>query len=185
MIVFNELKISPDNTEMVINVSVPNIDIYKDVYIDSIIIDNQDTFTNNGPSSKPVYSMEVEGNKKNIRLSLCVSDINLADNLFFVYVNTKGNPSPDTPCTMDNSLSLAIIFNKYPIFRVFMNYVKEVEADCAIPKKFIDNILRFKALCLCINTGNYVQAIKYWNRFFKDSSNQLVNINTCGYGKSG
>ena len=178
MIEFNELKISTDNQCMIIDVSVKNISIYDNVYLDSIIIDNQDTFTNNGPSSNPVYSLIVEGDSKNFRIVLGNTDLDIQNNMFFVYISTKGTPSPDTPCSMDNNISVGILYNKYLLYKLFMNSVKEVESECNIPKNFINNILRLKALELCLSTGNYIQAIKYWNKFFKNNKYDL-NTNIC------
>ena len=57
-----------------------------------------------------------------------------------------------------------------------MNYIRGIECDCSIPKNFIDFILRLKALELCIKTGNYTKAIKYWNRLNINPSNE------CCYG---
>ena len=31
-------------------------------------------------------------------------------------------------------------------------------------------ILKLKAIELCVRTGNYSQAIKYWNKFFKKNT---------------
>ena len=44
MVQFNELRITPDNRELIIDVSVKDLDIYTNVYLDYIMIDNQDTF---------------------------------------------------------------------------------------------------------------------------------------------
>ena len=44
MVQFNELRITPDNKELIIDVSVKDLDIYTNVYLDYIMIDNQDTF---------------------------------------------------------------------------------------------------------------------------------------------
>lgn len=210
MIQFNELRISPDNQELIIDVSVKDLSIYSNVYLDSIIIDNQDTFTNNGPSSNPIYSHTIEskvdplyaipeysgcnqvleeetkaqcfsiendGNTKHYRLVLTGKDINISGNLFFVYVIAKGTPDPSTPCTMDNMTTLGVVCNLHDIFQSCMSYIRELESNCNIPKGFIDYILRFKAFELSLATGNYVTAIKYWNKFFKNKS--FSNPSTC------
>lgn len=61
MIRFNELRITPDNQQLIIDVSIEDLAIYSNVFLDSIIIDNQDTFVENGPSSNPVYTHTIEG----------------------------------------------------------------------------------------------------------------------------
>ena len=64
-----------------------------------------------------------------------------------------------------------------------MNYVKEIETNsCNIPKEFIDEILRYKALKLSLITGNYVQAVKYWKKFFSNITlYKLVSKCPCSY----
>ena len=49
-----------------------------------------------------------------------------------------------------------------------------------IPKDFIDFILRYKALDLALKTENYIQANKYWNKFFKNNNVVSLNTNSCG-----
>ena len=56
MIIFNRVKISQDDRYITIDAEIDNSDYYKDMYIDSVIIDNQDTYTANGPSSNPIYT---------------------------------------------------------------------------------------------------------------------------------
>ena len=59
MVHFNELTITPDGKYLIIDVSVLSETYYKDIYIDSVVIDNQNTYLSSGPSSEPVYSYSV------------------------------------------------------------------------------------------------------------------------------
>ena len=182
MVQFNELKITQDNKNLIIDVSIKPLPIYEDIIIGSIIIDDQDTYKENGPSSHPIYECTVDN--KNIRLTLDSKNIALSNKLLFVYVITAGTPAPSTPCGMDNSISVMPVFNTYNIYQQSMNYIRSIENTCEIPKNFIDYILRLKALELSLNTNNYMLSIKYWNKFFKDTPIQ-ESINTCNcYGKT-
>lgn len=186
MIEFRELRVTPDGKRLIIDASVKDLQYYNDVYIDAIIIDTQDTYVANGPSTEPIFSHETatddgtiqEGDgEKRVRLELdsTALGVSLCDTLFFVYVVTKGTPSADTPCGMDNQTTMGVVANLYPFYRTMVNYMKEVEDECEIPKNFIDVLLRFKALELSIRTGHYVQAIKYWNKFFKGVKSKTIN----------
>ena len=187
MVDFQELRITPDGKKLIIDASVKDLQYYNDVYIDAIIIDTQDTYVANGPSTKPIFSHEVgtndettgqEGNsEKRVRLELdsTALGVSLCDTLFFIYVIAKGTPSADTPCGMDNQTTLGVVSNLYPFYRAMVNYMKEVENECEISKNFIDALLRFKALELSIRTGHYAQAIKYWNKFFKGVKSKTIN----------
>ena len=190
MVQFNELRITPDNRELIIDVSVKDLDIYTNVYLDYIMIDNQDTFIEDGPSDNPIYTYTIEdaaystssnGSIKQCRLTLTNSDVNLSNDLLFIYVVVKGVPAPSTPCNMDNATTMGVVYNLHNIFQSFMPYIREVEKDCNLPKGFINYILRFKALELAFATGNYTLAVKYWNRFFKDKLIAQPSICNCPY----
>lgn len=184
MIKFNELRITPDGQNLIIDVSVKDLEYYTDVYLDSIQIDTQDTFVGNSPSSKVVYTKTIDGNQKSIRLELGKGDLlpTLNDNLFFVFVKVKGTPSIDTPCGMDNLTTVGTVLNKYPIYRDIMQYIKEVTSSCTIPKNFIDKYLRFKAFEISIVTGHYTEAIEYYNKFIKGIKNISNNVDCGCYG---
>lgn len=62
MVQFNDLSIYPDINKLIIDISVINDNKDVDTSIDSVIIDTQDTYCQNGPSNNPVYSYIVEEN---------------------------------------------------------------------------------------------------------------------------
>ena len=182
MIKFNELNISKDNKSLIIDVSVLNESYYDSVYIDEIIVDTKDTFTNNSPSDKYIYKKTIEGNYKSISLTLNESDIPMiADGILFIWVKTKGTVAPNVPCGKDNINNLGVAVNMFSVYNQSSSYLKELEDNCQIPKYFIDYILRVKAFQLSLETGNYIQAIELWNSFFKVKHNVSNNCN-CGYG---
>lgn len=209
MVDFNELRVSPDRKNLIIDVSIRDLSYYENVYIDSIIIDTQDTYIPSGPSNSPIFTYEVVSNvtpvyslpdcgcnqvqdyidkencfetsnneEKRVRLELdnTALDNHLKGNLFFVYVITKGTPSSDTPCNMDNTINLGVTADTYPIYTNMLNSLKELES-CGTPKLFTDAFLRFKAFELSIKTGQYSQIINYWNKYFK--SLDIPNNTNC------
>lgn len=66
MVIINELRITPDGKNLIVEATVENLEYYKQVYIDSVVIDTQDTYSANGPSNNPVYSVEFEDTHDNI-----------------------------------------------------------------------------------------------------------------------
>ena len=180
MVQFNELRINSEGTKLIIDVSIKDLQYYQNVYLDNISIDTQDTFIESGPSDKVVYSYTLEGDIKNIKLELGIGDIlpSLLDNMFFVWVRTKGIPTPNTPCGEDNILTLGVAIALYPLYQEAFKYIKELEKECGTPKGFINFILQLKALQISVRTGHYTQAIKYWEKFFK-SIQKDSTINKC------
>ena len=191
MVHFNELRITSDGQHLIIDVSVLSESYYKNVYIDSIVIDNQDTYVGSGPSSNPVYSYYVPNgvsqltkktySQKHVRLVLTTNDLPL-NGLLFVYVRAKGTPAADTPCGLDNITTLGTVTNMYPFYQQAMNYIGELASNCSIPQNFTDYILKLKGLELAIRTGNYPDAIKYFNKFFKNKSDVVIRKGGCGCG---
>ena len=191
MVHFNELRITSDGQHLIIDVSVLSESYYKNVYIDSIVIDNQDTYVGSGPSSNPVYSYYVPNgvsqltkktySQKHVRLVLTPNDLPL-NGLLFVYVRAKGTPAADTPCGLDNITTLGTVTNMYPFYQQAMNYIGELASNCSIPQNFTDYIIKLKGLELAIRTGNYPDAIKYFNKFFKNKSDVVIRKGGCGCG---
>jgi len=211
MLEFRELRITPDGNHLIIDVAVREHSYYENVFIDSIIIDTQDTYIQNGPSSKPVYQYKVEENGvqnlyalpeecncnpvlmdedksycftygyeegRHVRIMLSTKDIPL-NNMLFVYAIAKGTPAPDTPCGFDNTIIMQTVVDLYPFYQNTLCFLKELNNSCEVPKGFTDMILRLKALELCIRTGNYSQAIKYWKKFFSNNNRVVVTTSNC------
>lgn len=191
MIVLEQCRIDYEGKNLLIEAEVDNLSYYDNVYIESVVIDTDKTYSPNGPSNNPVYVKDFEYNEspyaednehmssygvhkpgvKKISLCLSARDLdgaNLNDNIFFVYVSAVGVPSPDTPCCMDNRYVMGIAVNLRPIYNIAIQYIKELDNKCVIPKGFIDTILRIKAFDLSLRTGNYPMAFKQWDRLFKN-----------------
>ena len=177
MVQFNKLEINPEGTQLSIDVQVKELSYYENVYLSKIVIDNQDTFNESGPGSNPLYSLDLSGNDMKHYYDVAgVSDLpSMGSDLLFVYVITEGIPDSMTPCGEDNSVSTGVVSNLYPVYKCALNYIKELDHSCTIPRKFIDFILRLKALQYCILTGHNQKAIDYWKKYFMDirSDNQV------------
>lgn len=188
MVHFNELCIKDGH--LIIDVSVLDGLYYDSVYLDSIVIDNQDTYTGGTPSSTPVYQYTVPDiesrftgqsvSQKHVRLALDSSDVDIAD-MLFVYVRTKGAPSPDTPCGLDKDTTLGVVVDMLPYYTQGMQYLSELGDRCAVPSGFMDFILETKALELCMRTGNYIKAIGYFKNF---KTGAAAPAGGCGCGNN-
>ena len=189
MIVFNNVKISQDDKYITIDAEIENNKYYENMYIDSVIIDNQDTFSPNGPSNNPIYTYKAQPlnsdiYSRNVHLELTKVDLNLATlekNIFFIYIIAGGVPAPDTPCGYDNNTAVKVLVNTYPIYRNIMNYIKELGNTCSVPYNLIDKSLQLKMLDISIQTGNNAEAINIWKKYFMDNiTNEPINCNCNG-----
>lgn len=179
MVEFNRLIVLPKYQGIYLDVQVPDIPYYENIYIDRVVIDTQDTYTNCGISSKPVYEYKVDGDVKSLQLTISDSDILvpcMAGQLFFVYVVTKGTFAPDTPQGCDCHTTLAACADTYRIYRQGTKYMAETYKECEVPRHFLDFILRYNAFKIAMKTRDYPLAIAYWEKFnkqmcYKSSSN--------------
>ena len=195
MIRFNELKI--EDNYIIIDVQIEEEKYFKDMYIDSIVIDTQDTFIANGPSSKAIYTKNfntgVDAKKEDIvytqgkdkynrvRMYINAKDLNvdIHKTMFFVYVIAGGTPAADTPCRWDENKALHTLVDTQVLYNNMIQYVKELSKDCSTPDNFINAILQFNAIDLALKTNQYPLAIDLWKRFYSDIESNVVLPN-CG-----
>ena len=205
MIRFNELKI--EDNYIIIDVQIEEEKYFKDMYIDSIVIDTQDTFIANGPSSKAIYTKifntdvnPVYENKQcapvkkeeniytqgidkynRVRIYIDSKDLNvdIYKTMFFVYVIAGGTPAADTPCRWDENKALHTLVDTQVLYNNMIQYVKELSKDCSTPDNFINAILQFNAVDLALKTNQYPLAIDLWKRFYSDIESNVVLPN-CG-----
>ena len=195
MIRFNELKI--ENNYIIIDVQIEEEKYFKDMYIDSIVIDTQDTFIANGPSSKAIYTktfntdtdvnkeeiIYTQGTDKYNRVRIYIDgknlNVDIHKTMFFVYVIAGGTPAADTPCRWDENKALHTLVDTQVLYNNMIQYVKELNKDCSTPNNFINAILQFNAIDLALKTNQYPLAIDLWKRFYSDIESNVVLPN-CG-----
>lgn len=206
MIRFNELRVT--DKCLIIDASVIDLPYYNDVFIDSVIIDTQDTYVASGPSNKPVFTLETEieypkiytdgkqvydlddnsavyamddSGKKHIRIELDSKalSVSLENTVFFIYVCTKGTPAPDTPCGMDNAVTMGVAVNLKTFYKSMVCFIKDTFKECELPKRFINAYLRFKAFEMAIKTCHYTEAITIWKKYFMNIRDCTVKL-PCG-----
>lgn len=195
MIRFNELKI--EDNYIIIDVQIEEEKYFKDMYIDSIVIDTQDTFIANGPSSKAIYTktfntdtdvkkednIYTQGTDKHNRVRIYIDskdlNIDIHKTMFFVYVIAGGTPAADTPCRWDENKALHTLIDTQVLYNNMIQYVKELNKDCSTPDNFINAILQFNAIDLALKTNQYPLAIDLWKRFYSDIESNIVLPN-CG-----
>lgn len=202
MIRFNELKVEDDY--IIVDVQIEEEKYFKDMYIDSIVIDTQDTFIVNGPSSKAIYTKSFTAeenlayennpnikvnNKDNVyssksnrvRLYIKSSElgVDIHKTMFFVYAIAGGAPAADTPCRWDENKALHTLVDVQLLYNNMIKYIKELNVDCNIPNNFINAILQFNAIDLALKTNQYPLAIELWKRFYSNIESNVVLPN-CG-----
>lgn len=173
MIKFNKLYIDKDDTTLSIDVSVLEGLIYKDVYIDEILVKDQNdvqVYNEFLAEDTKVYTKELSA------LNISTS---IKGSIFFVTIITRGNPSIDVPCGKDNISTTEAVYNKYPLYTKSICYMRELTNSCASHNGFADYILKITALDLAIKTKDFINAKDFWIRYFSNL-NSIESIKNCG-----
>ena len=182
MINFSQCRVSWDGRYLYITANIEPMDYFTNVFIDSVTVDTQDTFTTTGPSSKPAYTYTSEGDQKEVSLALEYRDLGLGllkDKMLFIWVTAKGTPSADTPCGMDSSMKLCVAFNESQLFNKGLSLIKELSNTCEIPSGLTNWTLMTSAFKLALDSGDFTAAIDLWNTLIKGSTIS-VKSQSCG-----
>ena len=179
MVVFDRLKISDDGKTMYIDVHVNEASYYDNLTLSKIKVVTSDNISVSDPYTAPSDADKIsktitfdEGIRKaSITLTPAEMDVtftrsDFSSDLFFIYVETDGEPSSDTPCGQDYSTTLGITFNNRLMHDRVIGYSKQLADTCDIPDDFINFILRYNAFLSGLKTGNFVEALKYFNNLF-------------------
>lgn len=149
MIQFNDLQFLTSKT-LRINAEVIDLEYYNSVYIDSIIIDTEDTVCETGPSSDPPFSIDIEGSPKSVNMTLDVSTL-LANGpkMLFVYVRCAGVPYPEPPCGLDNQDTMMPVVDYSTIYDKALAIARCngkcgcVDGNCEIDTQFANFALQY------------------------------------------
>lgn len=189
MIIFDQLRISDDGKRMYINVHVNKADYFKYIVINKIVIMTADKVSEtnpNAPTEDYIYKNELEGKgQREVNLVLTANDFttkhsNLSEDLFFVYVECSGTPMSNTPCRLDEPVTVGVVFDENLLYQRAMDFTKDLVADCKEPTAFVDFILLWNAFKYAIETEHYIAAIKFYNMLFGGQIKEIRHIKTCG-----
>lgn len=176
MVIFNDLRITPDGQNLFIDIKVAPYKYFENMYISSISIDTEETFSPTGkPSSNAVVVYENQDTTvKEYSINLSPDKFKLSafnNHIFYVYVSVAGTPSIDTPCAMDTEYTLGVVLNWQSIYQKGINHMKQVvNGCCELPRDFIDYMLRFKAFELAIRTAQYTLANDKFKEWFAEEN---------------
>ena len=209
MVIFNELRIKEDGTCLIVDCEIENVDVYANMYIQSIYIDYyKNTSAVSLPSSKAFLWWENTGSDATIRsrrvsiskAALSRADFGIStfdDGLFYVIVNCGGNPTSNIiyyPCGSDNPQRIGVVLDWRSFYQRGMSYVNSIVGSCGSrnfcdsPDGFEDFIILWNALKLAISTCDWMLVKDLWEKFLKSpytaaGSVTPVRPSGCGCGR--
>lgn len=169
MIQFNNLEFLTSK-KLRVNVEVSDLDYYANVYIDSVIIDTEDTVCPSGPSDNPPIIFSPSGNRlKSMDQIIDVSSIvDVETKMLFVYIKCKGVPSPSTPCGMDGECTLKPVVCYQDVYKEALQRAGCVGGcgclgvECEIDTAFANFALQYFRLVTALDNGDVGTAYDAW-----------------------
>lgn len=190
MVIFNELRITENGKCIIVDCEVENVDVYSDMYIQSIYLEYYKNATSASmPSSKAYLLYEnkdgdtsVKGKRLTFQKELLpATEFGISGfegGLFYVIVNCDGTlPASisSMPCGYDSTTDVGAILDWKTFYSRGMSYVSSITAGCSKPN-FCDNpvafeefLLLWNALKLALSTCNWDMVSELWDRFLRVS----------------
>ena len=191
MVAINECVIARDAKYLYLQAAIEDLDYFEDVYIDylefhihKVVNDKIETVDIELNPDGTLHSSAYNKNVKEVNLTLTPQDLGIMDfktPVIVVVVHTKGYPSPDTPCGMDEDTATGIAYNETVLYDKGLSYIKQVGVDCQIPQDFIDWIMLTSAFELALKSGNMDEALSWWLRLTSNRGKRNSGANSnCG-----
>lgn len=209
MIKFNELRISRDESNLIIDVQIEDNSYFTNCYLQSISIDTQDKYVKADTYKGPVFYMEFDNSAElkpgitpssSTDIGTAVDPIHIkskkliltgvekewndfvpdfSNNMFIVTIKAGGTPSSDTPCSMQDNIIYGATFSLCKPYTRFLNSMKEVDKSCEIPMNFINDFLEFKAVTIAISTGDMNLASKNYVKYIQGIKQEKITKCNC------
>lgn len=204
MVIFNELRLSSDKSNLIVDCFIEGLAIYNDMWIKSVYIEYYKNALASGDPSEnaiQVYNNEDEITTiKAVRTCLSYTSSQVADKfgiktfddgLFYVIVDCGGTPAADTstyPCGYDETRTTGVILDWQHIYEYGMQYISQVAHDCANPcmdMAGLDNfIITWNTLKLAVSTCDFTLVEKVYMKFLRYAGIGTGYISSgCGCGK--
>ena len=191
MVAINECVIARDAKYLYLQAAIEDLDYFEDVYIDylefhihKVVNDKIETVDIELNPDGTLHSSAYNKNVKEVNLTLTPQDLGLSDfqtPVIEVKVYTKGYPSADTPCGMDEEYVVGITYNESVLYDKGLSFIHQVGQDCNIPDDFINWILSSSAFELALKSGNMDEALSWWLRLTSNRGKRNSGANSnCG-----
>lgn len=190
MVSINEFVIARDAKYLYLKASIDDMEYFENVFIDyleftlhKVVNGTIETSTIEINPDGTLHTEPLETEVKNVDLTLTPQDLGLSDfqtPVIEVKVYTKGYPSADTPCGMDEEYVVGITYNESVLYDKGLSFIHQVGQDCNIPDDFINWILSSSAFELALKSGNMNDALSWWLRLTSNRSNGYSRNSNCG-----
>lgn len=196
MVTFNELRISDERDCLIIDIEVERVDVFKNMYIDSVYLEYYKNASVMGvPGEKAVLVYSNQGNDTSVKAKRLYYRLDSYDatkmgitsfdnGLFYVIVNLGGTPGSQAaymPCGTDEPRRVGAILDWKAFYERGMQYVNSLFNGCnACPDLtgFEHFAVLWNALKMAISTCDWRLVSDLWDKFLLASADTTLTITT-------
>ena len=203
MVIFNEIRLSDDKSSLIVDCSVESLDIYEQMYIDTIYVEYYKNVTTVGVPSDKAKKIYDSHNDTETRQSVrrCLNEYSISLNnfgtdtfdggLFYVIVNCDGNLPASVStysCRADNTQDIGVVLDWEMLYQQGMGHVARLamssDCNCDGAAELEQFILMWNGLKLAIAACDYDQIANLWDKFLGiTSAKGGVSSVSCGCRK--
>lgn len=142
MIVLEQCRIDPSGKKLIIEAEVEDLKYYKDVYIDSVVIDTDKTYSPNGPSNTPVFSQTFipEHMKVDTREDCNGTKVNKNCECGDVYTSQKAGIKRIRLCLTTNDLKMSSLDDNIFFVYIIATGIPAPCTPCGMDNQYIMGI---------------------------------------------
>ncbi len=109
MVVLEQCRIDHEGNKLIIEAAVENLSYYRDIFIESVIVDTNETYSPNGPSKNPVFTQvfEEEHFKVDVKDDCNAAKVDKECKCGDIYTSQKSGPKRIRLCLTAKDLKLA------------------------------------------------------------------------------
>lgn len=176
MVIYDQLRVSDDGKQLLIDAHVSQAECFSSVTIQSLYIclgsQVYETLTIDPESNSNIYHKTYE-DVLEIHECINIDDEALVYNktdfskdLFFVYIGCNMVPEGCDCYTHVGKYVLGVTFDENLLYQRVMQFTKSLADECKIPVAFTDFILLWNAFKASVETEHFIPAVKYYNMLF-------------------
>ena len=206
MIIFNELRISEDKRQLIVDCEVEDVDMYEGVYIKQIVLVPYEKMSSAGTfkeeDSHVIYYNEDDDDTVRAKRVCCseeevchwFKDVTELDRQIF-YVVTRCDAAASVfaqletmGCGADNVVDTGVIIDWQTVYAQGMAYANAIANNrigaCDSLDGFEEFVMIWYALRLAVDTCNYTQVASLWKKFLRVTlKNGAYVASGCGCGR--
>ena len=96
--------------------------------------------------------------------------------MYYVYIQTVGEPATDTPCCCFKDLTIGCAINHCPVYHLLLKLICAFEDRCMVAEdKILDIYLKKQLITQAVDVSDYVMA----NKIFRELYQREIHKGSC------